>query len=125
MPIIATPRMKSAAETMGLRVLTDSFLRLALIRSITFARRTTPRLNTSVTRKMATRQPTVSISAWVEKKKWKSRICVLKSDAVKNVMSWEMPTPAAMPKTSAAPETIAVSSAMMRETCPRLMPSTW
>ena len=95
------------------------------MRSITLARRTTPRLNSNVTKKMATRQPIVIKSAGIEKKKWKSRICVLNSDAVKNVISCENATPNTMPSTRAAPETIAVSSAMTRDTWPRLMPSTW
>ncbi|VWM24192.1 Uncharacterised protein [Collinsella intestinalis] len=88
-------------------------------------RPTTSRLKASVTRKMTSRHPTVSVNACMEKKKWKFAICVLKIDAVKNVMSWETPTPNKMPSTSAAPETMAVSRAMTRATCPRLMPSTW
>ena len=125
MPMSTVPRMKIAADTIGLRVLMASFLRPALMRSMILARRTTPRLNTSVTKKMATRHPTVVKKACGEKKKWKSRICVLNSDAVKNVMTWENPTPSTMPSASAPPETIAVSMAITRETWPRLMPSTW
>lgn len=124
MPMSAVPRMNIAADTIGLRVLMASFLRPALMRSITLARRTTRRLNTSVTRKIATKQPTVIKNAGTEKKKWKSRICVLNSDAVKKVMSWENPTPSAMPSTRAAPETMAVSRAITRDTWPRLMPRT-
>ena len=94
------------------------------MRSIIFARATTRRLKTSVTRKIATKQPTVSIKALSEKKR-KSAICVLKMLAVKNTMSHESPRPSTTPSTSAASDTKSVSMAMMRATCQRLMPSTW
>ena len=89
------------------------------------ARLTTRRLKTSVTKKMAARQPTVTMSAEGETKKRKSAICVLKSDAVKKTMSCESPMPSTSPSASAPSETKSVSSAMMRATCPRPMPSTW
>ena len=87
--------------------------------------RTTRRLNTSVTRKIVARHPTVSVKALAEKMNLKLAICVLKSDAVKKTISWERPTPKMMPRTSAAADTMTVSSAMMRATWPRVMPSTW
>ena len=70
-------------------------------------------------------QARVRLNACTEKKKWKLAICVLKSEAVKNVMSWESPTPSTMPATKAPTETITVSSAMIVATRPRPMPSTW
>ena len=102
-----------------------SLRRDALMRSMTRARATTRRLNTSVTRKMATRQPTVMTNASTEKKKRKSAICVLNSDAVKNVITCDRASPSRTPRTRAASDTNTVSSAMIRATCPRLIPSTW
>ena len=124
MPMSTAPTTKTTAEIQGLRTLMFSLRRLALMRSMILVRATTRRLKTSVTKKIATRQPTVSMNDPNEKKKWKFAICVLKSEAVKNTMSCESPTPKIIPSTSETSETKNVSSAMMRATCPRLMPST-
>ena len=67
----------------------------------------------------------MSARALAEKMNLKLAICVLKSDAVKKTISWERATPRTMPRTSAAADTMTVSSAMTRATWPRVMPSTW
>ena len=95
------------------------------MRPMSRVRATTRRLNASVTTKIVTRHDTVRRRASSEKKKWKVEICALNIEAVKNVMTHETPTPRSSPSTSAAPETMAVSRAMIRAARPRVMPSTW
>ena len=77
---------------------------------MSLVRRTARRFNSSVSTNITSMQARVRLNAaCTEKKKWKLAICVLKSEAVKNVMSWESPTPSTMPATKATTETITVS----------------
>ena len=119
------PTTNTTVSSQGLRILTVSFRRPAPIRSMSLARRTVRRLNRSVRTNVAARQASVSRNAGTEKKKWKLAICVLKIDAVKNVMICDRITPSTMPSTSAATDTNTVSSTMMTATRPRPIPKTW
>ena len=64
-----------------------SLRRSAPISSMSLVQRTARRFSSSVSTNITSMQASVRLNACTEKKKWKSAICVLKSEAVKNVMS--------------------------------------